>query len=77
MSVDSKLFVTCGKEKLFDVLNAVTDALNTWQRNLLDKHIAMTEYVNRFLIAHVIIQRLMRVIRLSLVLVAGECTMKL
>ena len=47
MSVDAKLFVTCGKEKLFDVLSAVTAALNIWQRNLLDNHIATTEYMNR------------------------------
>ena len=52
MSVDAKLFVTCGKEKLFDVLSVVTDALNIWQRNLLDNHIATTEYMNRLHFLH-------------------------
>lgn len=38
MSVDAKLFVTCGKDKMFDVVNAVVSQLNVWVREELDNH---------------------------------------
>lgn len=40
MSVDAKLFVTCGKEMMFEVGNAVTQALNFYSRKKLDEVIA-------------------------------------
>lgn len=36
MSVDSKMFVTCGKDKLVDVLGAVMKQLNIYTRKELD-----------------------------------------
>ena len=39
MSVDSKLFVTCGKDKLFDVVNSVVEHLNVFVRAELDKRV--------------------------------------
>ena len=36
MSVSTKLFVTCGKDKLFEVVNAVVKQLNTFVRQELD-----------------------------------------
>jgi hypothetical protein len=36
MSVDSKLFVTCGKDKYIEVVNAVISQLNGWVRKKLD-----------------------------------------
>lgn len=38
MSVDAKLFVTCGKDKLFEVVNAVVSQLNVWVRAELDTY---------------------------------------
>jgi hypothetical protein len=38
MSIDAKLFVTCGKDKMFDVVNTVVSQLNTWVREELDAH---------------------------------------
>jgi hypothetical protein len=38
MSVDSKLFVTCGKDKYIEVVNAVVLQLNSWVRQKLDYH---------------------------------------
>ena len=40
MSVDSKLFVTCGKDHLYEVIQSVTYNINTYVRNKLDSHIA-------------------------------------
>lgn len=47
MSVDSKLFVTCGKDKLYDVVNAVTEHLNVFVRTELDKRVEEVGAVNR------------------------------
>lgn len=48
MSVDSKMFVTCGKDKLVDVLDAVMKQLNTWSREELDTYWKNnTDAVNR------------------------------
>lgn len=38
MSVDSKMFVTCGKDKFVDVVNAVIKQLNVWVRKELDDY---------------------------------------
>ncbi len=38
MSVDSKMFVTCGKDKFVDVVNAVVKQLNVWVRKELDDY---------------------------------------
>lgn len=38
MSVDAKLFVTCGKDKLFEVVNAVVAQLNVWVRSECDTY---------------------------------------
>jgi len=38
MSVDSKLFVCCGKEKLFEVVESVIDNLNIYSRSKLDEY---------------------------------------
>lgn len=38
MSVDAKLFVTCGKDKLFEVVDAVVAQLNVWVRAELDTY---------------------------------------
>tara|TARA_Y100001956_G_scaffold4944_1_gene4465 strand:- start:22369 stop:22836 length:468 start_codon:yes stop_codon:yes gene_type:complete len=48
MSVDSKLFVTCGKDKLTEVMNSVIDSLNVYQRTKLDNYWQNnTDAVNR------------------------------
>jgi len=38
MSVESKLFVTCGKEDLYGVADAVINALNVYSRKKLDDY---------------------------------------
>jgi hypothetical protein len=38
MSVDSKMFVTCGKEHFVDVVNSVVGQLNIWVRAELDSY---------------------------------------
>lgn len=38
MSVDSKMFVTCGKDKFVDVVDAVIKQLNAWVRKELDEY---------------------------------------
>lgn len=38
MSVDSKMFVTCGKAKFVDVVDAVIKQLNVWVRKELDEY---------------------------------------
>ncbi len=38
MSVDSKMFVTCGKDKFVGVVDAVIKQLNVWVRKELDKY---------------------------------------
>lgn len=38
MSVESKLFVTCGKDKLVEVVNSVVKHLNVWVRKELDSY---------------------------------------
>lgn len=38
MSIDSKMFVTCGKDKLVDVLDAVMKQLNIYTRKELDHY---------------------------------------
>lgn len=48
MSVDSKLFVTCGKERLFEVMQAVIETLNVYSREKLDSYWKEhTDAVNR------------------------------
>tara|TARA_B100001105_G_scaffold119372_1_gene95629 strand:- start:2351 stop:2818 length:468 start_codon:yes stop_codon:yes gene_type:complete len=48
MSVDSKLFVTCGKDKLPEVMNNVIDNLNVYHRAKLDNYWQNhTDAVNR------------------------------
>ena len=39
MGTQAKLFVTCGKEKLFEVGNAIIDTLNAYSRKELDRFI--------------------------------------
>ena len=38
MSVDAKLFVTCGKDKLFDVMESVIEHMNIYVRAELDHY---------------------------------------
>ena len=48
MSVNSKLFVTCGKERLFDVMQVVIETLNVYSREKLDSYWKEhTDAVNR------------------------------
>lgn len=48
MGVDTKMFVTVGKDKLYDVLEVAIDTLNKWQRAQLDKYVEEnTEYNTR------------------------------
>lgn len=47
MGVDSKVFVVADKSKSAEVGQAVLDALNKWQRDLLDAHAAGMGYRNR------------------------------
>lgn len=48
MGVDAKLFVTCGKDKMYEVGQKVINAINIWQRSELDKHIEEDgRYMNR------------------------------
>lgn len=46
MSVDSKLFVTCGKDKTIVVGQAVEKALNAYIRELLDEDVKSRGYLN-------------------------------
>ena len=53
MSVDSKLFVTCGKDKTIEVGQAVKKALDVWVREELDATVKRTGSHNRgYLIAN-------------------------
>ncbi len=48
MSVDAKLFVTCGKDRLFDVMQSVVEHLNIYVRAELDYYIQKnTDAMNR------------------------------
>ncbi|CAH9013069.1 hypothetical protein VP249E411_P0087 [Vibrio phage 249E41-1] len=47
MSVDSKLFVTCGKDKTTEVGQAVKKALDVWVREELDATVKRTGSHNR------------------------------
>jgi len=47
MSVDSKVFVVAGKDQALDVGQAVLEALNKWQREMLDANVTGMGYSNR------------------------------
>ena len=47
MSVDAKLFVTCGKENLFQVMNDVASSLNIHVRRKLDEYWKANGYNSR------------------------------
>lgn len=48
MSVDTKMFVTCGKDKLFDVMTSVIRELDTLSRYKLDEYLIEAGLENRF-----------------------------
>lgn len=47
MSVSSKVFVTCGKESMFDIINTVVNTLNIFSRELLDEYVSEKGLANR------------------------------
>lgn len=47
MSVDAKLFVTCGKDRMFDIIGAVVKQLNIYSRAKLDSYIEDSGLMNR------------------------------
>lgn len=47
MSVDSKMFVTCGKDKMFEVINSVIEELNILSRAKLDEYLPVCGYTHR------------------------------
>lgn len=52
MSVDSKAFVTTDKSNFQAVASSVTNALNMWIREKLDKAVEASEYMNRLHYIH-------------------------